>query len=62
MGEISQLATLEVVASVVADLNFEPEAREGMKRRVRANLLYLSKVRASVVKEGERETARWRPA
>ena len=38
---------------------YGPDAAEGMKRRVRANLLYLAKVRGSVVKEGERESARW---
>jgi len=30
-----------------------------MSHRVRANLLYQSKVVGGVVKEGERETARW---
>jgi hypothetical protein len=36
------------------------DAANGLKGRVRSNLLYLSKVRGAVVKEGERETATWR--
>lgn len=43
-------------------LDYGPDAAAGMKQRVRANLLYLAKVRGSVVKEGEREAARWRLA
>ena len=54
------MTTQEVIDAVVADLNFGPDAAKGMKARVRSNLLYLAKVRGSVVKEGERETARWR--
>ena len=53
------MTTLEVVASIVADLGYGEEAAKGMKNRVRANLLYLAKVRGSVVKEGERAKARW---
>jgi len=53
------MATLEVVDAVVADLGFGEEAAKGMKSRVRSSLLYLWRVRQSVVKEGERETARW---
>ena len=54
------MTTGEVIAAVCGDLGYGPDAAEGMKRRVRANLLYLAKVRRIVVKEGERETARWR--
>ena len=54
------LTTAEVVAAIVATLNFGPDAAKGMKNRVRANLLYLAKVRGQVVKDGERETATWR--
>jgi hypothetical protein len=54
------MTTLEIVAAVVADLKFGEDAAKGMKSRVRSSLLYLWKVRSSVVKEGERETATWR--
>ena len=53
------MKTLEVVASVVATLGYGADAAKGMKNRVRANLLYLAKVRGSVVKEGDRATATW---
>ena len=53
------LTTLEIVAAVVAELGFGVDAEKGMKSRVRSSLLYLSKVRGSVIKEGERETAVW---
>ena len=56
------MTTLEIVAAVVTDLNFGDDAAQGMKSRVRSSLLYLCKVRGSVVKEGERETATWRLA
>ena len=54
------MTTLEIVAAVVADLNFGEDAAKGMKSRVRSSLLYLWKVRGAVLKEGERKTARWR--
>ncbi len=54
------MATLEIVDAVVADLNFGEDAAKGMKSRVRSSLLYLWKVRGSVAKEGERETAVWK--
>ena len=54
------MTTLEIIAAVVADLNFGDEAAKGMKSRVRSSLLYLWKIRGSVIKEGERETAVWR--
>ncbi len=53
------MTTLEIVAAVVADLNFGDDAAKGMKSRVWSSLLYLRRVRGSIVKEGERETARW---
>ncbi len=56
------LSTLEVVDAVVADMGFGPDAAKGMKNRVRANLLYLAKVRGAVVKDGERQGATWRLA
>ncbi len=56
------MTALEIVAAVVAELKFREDAAKGMKSRVRSSLLYLWKVRGSVVKEGERETAVWRIA
>ena len=53
------LKTGEVVDAIVAAMNFGPEAAKGMSGRVRSNLLYLSKVRGLVVKDGDRETATW---
>ena len=53
------MKTLEVVDALVAELNFGPDAAAGMKGRVRANLLYLAKVRGLVAKDGERATATW---
>ena len=53
------MTTLEIVEAIVAELNFGEDAAKGMKSRVRSSLLYLWKVRGSVVKEGERETAKW---
>jgi hypothetical protein len=54
------MTTLETVDAVVADLGYGDDAAKGMSTRVRSSLLYLWKVRGSVVKDGERETARWR--
>ena len=53
------VTTAEVVAAIVAELGFGEDATKGMRNRVRANLLYLSKVRGLVVKEGDRDGARW---
>ena len=53
------LSTQGVIDAVVADVGIGPDAVAGMRGRIRSNLLYLAKVRGSVVKEGERETARW---
>ncbi len=49
----------EVVTGVRIDAGFEEEAEAGLRPRVRANLLYLTKVRGLLVKEGDRETATW---
>ncbi len=51
--------TAEVIEAVVAELGYGADAAVGMSTRVRGSLLYLWKVRGLVVKEGERETARW---
>ena len=53
------LTTAQVIAAVVDELGYGPDAAAGMSTRVRGSLLYQWKVRGSVVKEGERETARW---
>ena len=49
----------EIVASIVETLGYGPDAAKGMTQRVRANLLYQTRVRGVVRKEGERERARW---
>jgi hypothetical protein len=56
------LRTVDVIEAVAAKTGFGQEAANGLKGRVRSNLLYLSKVRGAVIKDGERETATWRPA
>ena len=53
------LRTQELIDAIAAEVDFGPDAANGLKGRVRSNLLYLSKVRGAVVKEGERETATW---
>lgn len=53
------MATREIVAAIVAELGYEGDASKAMSHRVRANLLYLSKSRRLVVKEGDRQNARW---
>ena len=54
------MSTSEVTAGVAKAMKLGPEAEKGLISRVRSNLLYLHKVRESVVKDGVRETARWR--
>ena len=54
------VTTAEVVDAIVAELGFGEDAAKGMRNRVRANLLYLSKVRGLVAKDGNRDTATWR--
>jgi len=53
------MTTAEVVDSIVAELGYGEDAKAGMRNRVRANLQYLSRVRGSVVKTGERAGATW---
>lgn len=53
------LTTREVIAAIVARLGYGEDASKAMSHRVRANLLYLSKGKGSVTKEGERAGARW---
>lgn len=53
------MTTAEVVDSIVADLGYGEDAKAGMRNRVRANLQYLSRVRGSVTKMGERAGAKW---
>lgn len=55
------MTTAEIVASIVAELAYGPEAAKGMSHRVRANLAYLWRA-GRIVKEGERDTARWGPS
>lgn len=56
------MTTAEVIEAVVTELGYDGDAIAGMSTRVRGSLLYQWKVRGSVIKEGERETARWRIA
>ena len=52
----------EVTLAVVEAAGFDasdPQVVSGMRPRVRANLLYLTKVRGTLVKDGERERAVW---
>jgi hypothetical protein len=53
------MTTREIVASIVEKVGYGPDAAKGMSHRVRANLLYQTKVVGRLKKEGERETARW---
>jgi hypothetical protein len=53
------MATGEVVAAIVDELGYGPEAAKGMTNRVRANLRYLRDSRGLVTKEGDRESTRW---
>lgn len=53
------MTTAEVTDAVAEAVNFGPDAAQGLKSRVRANLLYLTKVRGLVAKDGDRETAVW---
>lgn len=54
------LSLSDVVAGVVADGGLGPGAEAGLRRTVRANLLYLTSVRGLLEKEGDRAMARWR--
>ncbi len=50
----------KVTTGVRIEAGFEEEAEAGLRPRVRSNLLYLTKVRGLLVKEGDRQTATWR--
>ena len=56
------LSLAEVTQAVGEAAKFGPDATAGLKGRVRSNLVYLTSVRGSVVKEGERENACWKLA
>ena len=56
--EAGPMTTAEIVASIVKELGYGDDAAKGISHRVRANLSYLAK-NGRIVKEGERETARW---
>ena len=53
------MTTAQVIAAVVDELGYGHDAAGGMSTRVRGSLFYQWKVRGAVVKEGDRETARW---
>ncbi len=53
------MTTLEITKAICAKLSYGEAAKASMRNRVRANLLYLWKVRGLISKEGERETAQW---
>lgn len=50
----------KVTTGVRIDAGFDEGAEDGLRSRVRSNLLYLTKVRGLVVKDADRETATWR--
>lgn len=52
----------EITEAVARSAGFTGDAEKGLRPRVRANLLYLVKVREMAVKEGDRATAVWRLA
>lgn len=49
----------EVVTGVRIEAGFGEDAETGLRPRVRANLLYLTKVRKVLVNDGELETDTW---
>lgn len=53
------MTTLEITEAICAKLSYGEAAKASMRNRVRANLLYLWKVRGQISKEGQRETAVW---
>lgn len=53
------MTTLEITEAICAKLSYGEAAKASMRNRVRANLLYLWKVRGMVTKDGERDTAVW---
>jgi hypothetical protein len=46
--------TQEIIECIAAEVGFGPDASDGLKGRLRSNLLYPSKMRGAVVKDGER--------
>ena len=53
-------ALSQIADAIIAVKGYGHEAKPALIRRVRANLSYLARHRQSVVKTGERMTARWR--
>jgi hypothetical protein len=53
------LSTPDIAEAIIAAKGYGHEAKHALIRRVRANLSYLLRHRKSVVKTGERLTARW---
>ena len=53
------MSLVEVCEAIGEAVGFGPKAVVGLRSRVRSALLYLTKVRGTVIKEGEREAARW---
>jgi len=53
------LSTGEVAVAVIEEDGLGPEALLGITNRVRANLLYLTRARGLIVKEGDRASAKW---
>ncbi len=51
--------TQEVIAAVVVQLEYGPDAARGMGGRIRSSLAYLSKVRGLIRRDGMRAAARW---
>lgn len=53
------MTTTEIIEAVVTQLGYDGAAAAGMKARARSSLRYMQSVSRIVVKEGDRETARW---
>lgn len=54
------LSVPQIADAIIAAKGYGHEAKPALARRVRANLSYLLKRRHSVIKTGDRLTARWR--
>lgn len=52
-------SAIQVTDAILLELGHGPEARAGLRHRVRANLCYLLRERGLVTKEGDRVDARW---
>jgi hypothetical protein len=59
-AEGKALSTPQIADAIIAVKGYGREAKPALIRRVRANLSYLMRQRHSVIKTGERLTARWR--